>query len=198
MIPNLAAGATTNSGVKTMKCVISAVLLNFAIATPVLAADTGLYMGAKFGTVNYDYSYASNNSQAGYGLLLGYTVNRSLAVEAEFSRIGGFDDNPGSGVIKGKAFGFSGVGCLPINRDISLFGKMGIVSTTLDDSPQPGIPGRSYSDSFTGFNFGLGVQFTAGDATAIRFAFDSYPVAHITTANASSANMMYIAALVNF
>lgn len=173
-------------------------MLSFSIATPALAADTGLYMGAKFGTVNYNYDYASKNSQAGYGLLLGYTVNRVLAVEAEFSRLGGFNDDLGNGEIKGKAFGFSGVGYLPLNRDFSLFGKMGIITTTLDDSPQPGLSGTSYSDSFTGFNLGLGIQFAAGDTAAVRFGFDNYPVAHISNVNASSANMMYIAALVRF
>jgi hypothetical protein len=181
-----------------MKRVLFAALLGLASATPALGADTGLYMGAKFGKVDYDYRYASNNGQTGYGLLMGYTVNRSLAMEAEFSRIGGFDDYVGSGVIKGKAFAISGIGSLPIARDVAVFAKMGLVTTTLDDDPQPGVSGSSYSDTYTGFNYGVGLQIAAGDAGAVRFGYDNYPVAHISSGNASSANMLYIAGLVRF
>jgi hypothetical protein len=183
---------------KIVKRMLFATLLTFSAATPALGADTGLYMGAKFGKVDYDYRYASNNGQTGYGLLMGYTVNRSLAMEAEFSRIGGFDDNVGSGVISGKAFAISGIGSLPVARDIAVFAKMGLVTTTLDDKPQPGVSGSSYSDSYTGFNYGVGIQFAAGDTGAVRFGYDNYPVAHISSSNASSANMLYIAGLVRF
>jgi len=184
-----------------MKITVVAALLSAFVTTTALAADTGFYLGAKFGSVNYDFSYASNNSQAGYGLLGGYFVSDYFAVEAEFNRLGGFDDNFYGSTITGKSFGFSGVGLLPLNREFSLFGKMGIVSSSLEDSPQPGFTGPNRTGNYTGLSIGLGGQFNVGEAAGIRFGLDGYPVSHkdfSNTSNLSSASMLYIGGIVRF
>jgi len=170
-------------------------LLTTFSATSAIAADTNLYIGAKFGSVSYGYDNVSNNSQAGYGLLLGYAFNRIFSVEAEFNKLGGFDSS--SGIIKGHAFGFSGIGHLPLSREFSLFGKMGISTSTLDDSPK--LPSQqSFTDNNTGLNIGFGGQFNVSEAVGMRFGFDYYPVGDAATTNTSTANMMYIGTVIKF
>jgi OOP family OmpA-OmpF porin len=179
-----------------MKRVVIAVLLSAFAAAPAVAADTGLYIGAKFGSVNYGYGNVYNNSQAGYGLLGGFTVNDYFAIEAEFNRLGGFDTT--SSIIKGKSFGFSGVGTLPLSSEFSLFGKMGITSSSLEDSPQPGAPAGVYTYTNTGLSIGFGGQFNINEAAAIRFGYDGYPVGDAAINTTSSAGMLYIGGLLKF
>ncbi len=178
-----------------MKNVVIAVLLSACAITPALAADSGFYIGAKFGSVNYDYANVSNNSQAGYGFLGGYTINDYFAVEAEFNRLGGFDST--SGTIKGRSFGFSGVGSLPLSPEFSLFGKMGISSSTLDDTAKPGFTGN-FTYTNTGLSIGFGGKFNVGNEAGILFGYDSYPVGDAAITTTSHAGMLYIGAVFNF
>lgn len=178
-----------------MKKVNIVALLSAFAAPPAIAADTGFYIGVKFGSVNYDYANVSNNSQAGYGLLGGYIVNDYFAAEAEFNHLGGFDTV--DSIIKGKSFGISGVGTLPLNPEFSLFGKLGITSSSLEDSPQPGYLGGVYTHTNTGLNIGFGGQFNVNETVGIRFGYDSYPVGD-TTSSTSQAGMLYIGGIFNF
>lgn len=178
-----------------MKGVVIAALLSAFAATPAVAADTGFYIGAKFGSVNYGYGNVYNNSQAGYGLLFGYTVNDYFAVEAELNRLGGFDSS--TGTIKGRSFGFCGVGSLPLSPEFSLFAKMGIASSTLDDTAKPGYTGN-YTYTNTGLSIGFGGQFNVNEAAGIRFGYDSYPVGDSAITTTSHAGMLYIGGIFKF
>jgi OOP family OmpA-OmpF porin len=178
-----------------MKRAVIAVLLSTFVVAPAIAADTGFYVGAKFGSVNYGYDNVSNNSQAGYGFLAGYTVNDYFAVEAEFNRLGGFDST--SGTIKGRSFGFSGVGSLPLSPEFSLFGKMGIASSTLDDTAKPGYTGN-FTYTNTGLTIGFGGKFNVGNDAGILFGYDSYPVGDASITTTSYAGLLYIGAVFNF
>jgi OOP family OmpA-OmpF porin len=179
-----------------MKKTVIAALLSAVVATPAVAAETGFYLGAKFGSVNYGYDNVSNNSQAGYGLLGGYAVNDYFAVEAEFNRLGGFDTV--DSIIKGKSFGISCVGSLPLNPEFSLYGKMGITSSSLEDSPQPGYLGGIYTYTNTGLNIGFGGQFNVNEAVGIRFGYDIYPVGDAAVTTTSHAGMLYIGGVFKF
>jgi hypothetical protein len=138
-----------------------------------------------------------NNSQAGYGLLGGYAINDYFAVEAEYNRLGGFDTV--NSIIKGRSFGFSGVGSLPMSPEFSLFGKMGITSSSLEDSPQPGaIDQRIYTYTNTGLSIGFGGQFNFNQAFDIRFGFESYPVGDAAINTTSNASMLYIGSIFKF
>jgi len=182
-----------------MKKIIVIALLSVCFAPTAVAAGKGFYIGAKFGSVNYGYDNVSNNSQAGYGLLGGYVINDYFAIEAEFNRLGGFDTV--DSIIKGKSFGISGVGTLPLNPEFSLFGKLGITSSSLEDSPKPGYLGGVYTHTNTGLNIGFGGQFNVNEAVGIRFGLDGYPVRHTDysyTSYISSASMLYIGGIVKF
>ena len=179
-----------------MKRFLMAALLSAFLASPAAATDTGFYIGAKFGSVNYDYANVSNNSQAGYSLLGGFTISEYFAMEAEFNRLGGFDTFDST--IKGKSFGISGVGTMPLNPEFSLYGKMGISSSTLEDSPRPGFSGPVFTYTNTGLSFGFGGKFNVGNSAGILFGYDSYPVGDAALTNTSHAGMLYIGALFNF
>lgn len=178
-----------------MKKIIIAMLLSAFAATPAVAADTGFYIGGKFGSVNYDYANVSNNSQAGYGILGGYTVNEYFAMEAEYNRLGGFDSS--TGTIKGRSFGFSGVGSLPLSPEFSLFGKMGIATSTLDDTAKPGYSGN-FTYTNTGLTIGFGGKFNIGNDAGILFGYDSYPVGDAAITTTSHAGILYIGAVFGF
>jgi OOP family OmpA-OmpF porin len=177
-----------------VKNIVFAILLSSFVALPAIASDTGLYVGAKLGTVNYGYGNISNNSQAGFGLLGGYAFNKNFAVEVEYDNLGGFESYDGN--IKGSSFGFSGVGILPLNQQFSLFGKLGIVSTTLKDTAKPGWIG-DYTYNNTGMTIGFGGQYNASKALGIRLGFDAYPVGDAISTT-SSAGMLYIGGVFMF
>ena len=171
------------------------VVLSTLATAPAIAADTNLYLGAKFGSVNYGYDNVSNNSQAGYGLLAGYAFNRVFSIEAEFNRLGGFDN--ATSTTKGRSFGFSGIGYLPFSREFSLFGRMGITTSVLEDTALPGFSG-DFTYTNTGLSTGFGGQFNVSNEVGIRFGFDFYPVGDATVTNTSTANMMYIGTVLKF
>jgi len=178
-----------------MKKFALALLLSTVIAAPAFAADTGMYLGAKFGSVQYGYDNVSNNSQAGYGMLIGFELNRVFALEAEYNKLGGFDST--TGTIEGRSFGFSGVGSLPLSREFSLFGRMGITSSTLEDTATPPATGN-FTYNNTGLNLGFGGQFNVGKDVGVRFGFDFYPVGDAKVTTTSTANMMYLGGIIQF
>jgi len=171
------------------------VVLSTFATTSAMAADTNLYLGAKFGSVSYGYDNVSNNSQAGYGLIAGFSLNRVFSVEAEYNKLGGFDSS--TGTVKGRSFGFSGIGSLPFSQEFSLFGKMGITTTTLEDTAKPGFTGN-FTYTNTSLAIGFGGQFNVGEAVGFRFGFDFYPVGDSTVTTTSTANMMYIGTVLKF
>lgn len=177
-----------------MKKTVIGVLISAFIATPAIASDAGFYIGAKLGSVNYGYGNVSNNSQAGFGLLGGYAINENIAIEAEYDSLGGFDSN--SGTIKGSSFGFSGVGSLPLNQQFSLFGKIGIASTTLKDTAKPGWVG-DFTYNNTGLTIGFGGQYNVNKELGIRVGIDIYPVGDAVSTT-SSAGMLYIGGVLKF
>lgn len=171
-----------------------AVLISAFVAASAIASDTGIYVGAKLGSVNYAYSNVSNNAQAGFGLFGGYAINENFAVEAEYDSLGGFDSN--SGTIKGSAFGFSGVGFLPFNQQFSLFGKLGIASSTLKDTAKPGWVG-DFTRNNTGLTIGFGGQVNVSKEVGIRAGIDIYPVGDAVSST-STAGMLYMGGVLKF
>lgn len=176
-----------------MKKIAIAVLLSAFVAAPAVAA--GMYAGVKLGSVNYGYSNVTNNSQAGFGLLGGYAVNENFAVEVEYNSLGGFDST--SGTIKGSSFGVSGVGSYPINEQFSLFGKLGIASTSLKDTAKPGWVGGPFTYNKTGLTVGFGGQYNLSPVVGIRVGYDSYPVGD-SVSGTSTAGILYVGGVFKF
>jgi OOP family OmpA-OmpF porin len=194
-----------------MKKTAIAALISFSalVAAPAGAAvyyDTsyGFYGGVKVGGVNYDFNNVTNNSQAGYGLLLGYNFSPNFGVELEYNSLGGFDipDPASASSIKGRALGISAVGMIPLNRQFSLYGKMGIATTTLRDSPGPGYTGTNYTTytyNDTNLTFGFGGLFNVTPVVGFRVGYDFYEVKdQLVSYRTHTAGMLGITGLFKF
>lgn len=175
-----------------MKKIAFAILLTAFSVPPAIA--TGLYAGAKFGSVSYGYSNVTNSSQAGFGLLGGYLFNPNFALEIEYDDLGGFDSTTGN--INGSSVGVSGVGYFPFNQQFSIFGKLGIASTTLKDTPKPGYSG-SFTYGNTGITLGFGGQYDASRQVGLRLGIDIYPVGDAASST-STADMFYLGGVFRF
>ena len=167
------------------------------IATPAIAE--GMYVGVKLGQANYDFSNVTNNDQAAFGFLAGFNVNEHAIVEVEYDNLGGFDTGPGTAVtsngnVTGSAFSLSGIGLLPLNRQLSLFGKLGMSSTTLTNQPKPGFTGNDIVSSNLALNFGMGIQYNISPYVGVRAGLDSFEVGNASVGT-DKARMLYMGAI---
>jgi opacity protein-like surface antigen len=80
----------------------------------------------------------------------------------------------------------------------SLFAKLGITSSSLEDSPQNGASGGIYTYTNTGLSLGLGGQFNVNEAVGIRLGFDSYQVGDAAINATSKASLLYVGGLFKF
>ena len=182
-----------------MKKIVIAALLSTFVATPAVAAD--FYAGVRQGSVNYGYSFVTNNDQAGFGLLGGYIINDNFAMEIEFMDLGGFDvarrfvntQTGDQAIIRstytGNALSLSVVSTYQLTEAISLSGKFGIANTTLDTTPYATISttingqpvesvvrGKTVSYSKDSLTAGLRGQYNMTPSVGIYLAVDSFAV----------------------
>jgi OmpA-OmpF porin, OOP family len=170
------------------KIAIVALLSAFA-AAPAVAAD--MYANVKIGQASYGYSGISNNSQNTFGILGGYTINPSFAVEAEYNSLGGFDSLPNT--IKGTSIGINAVGTLPLNPEFSMFGKLGITNSSLKETA----PGVSLTHKNTGISIGLGATYNVNSTVGIQAGIDSIPVGD-TASGKDRAQAFYVGGIFKF
>lgn len=167
-------------------------LLSFILtlaSAPAIAE--GMYVGVKLGQTSYDYSGITNNDQSAFGFLAGFVINEHAAAEVEYNNLGGFDST--SGNINGRAFSLNGVGLIPLNSQLSLFGKLGLASTTLEDKAKPGFVG-DVSYSTTGLNIGLGMQYNISPFVGVRGGLDGFKVGNANS-NTGRARLLYMGAI---
>lgn len=163
------------------------------VSTPAFAE--GMYVGVKLGQANYDYSNVTNNDQSAVGFLAGFIINENATVEIEYNNLGGFDSATGN--ISGSAFSLSGIGSISLNSQFSLFGKLGLASTTLTDKAKPGFVGGDISYANTGLNMGLGAQYNISSAVNVRAGLDSFKTGN-SNSNTGRARMLYVGALFKY
>lgn len=159
------------------------------VAAPAIAE--GMYVGVKLGQANYDFGKITNNDQAAFGFLAGFNITNNATVEVEYNNLGGYDHS--LGIVSGRAFSLSGIGSIQLNSQFSLFGKLGLASTTLNDRAKPGVVGDlSYSN--TGLNFGLGAQYNISPFVGVRAGLDSFKVGNANS-NTDRMRMVYMGAV---
>ena len=154
----------------------------------------GFYVGAQLGSVNYRYSNITNNGQIGFGLLGGYAINENFAVEAEYNSLGGFDSVKST--LKGSSIGVSGVGYYALNPQFALFGKLGVVSTSMKETAKPGFIGN-FTHNNTGATVGIGGQYNINPAVGMRVGININPVGD-TASSKSTAGMLYFGGVFKF
>lgn len=137
--------------------VYTLVASGIGLATQANAASTteGVYVGADLGTSianrhvagidgalrNQGIPITSGNSdkqETTHGLTVGYRINPYLAVEGGYVNLGnmGYQSNTNTGAVVGnvKSQGLTAaaVGILPIARDVSVYGKLGVIDARTD------------------------------------------------------------------
>jgi OOP family OmpA-OmpF porin len=150
-----------------MKKIAIAVLLSAFVAAPAVAAD--MYVGVNVGSAKIDSSNLSTTTS--FALLGGYTFNQYFAAEIAYIDFGSKDYRDpvfGPFSVKSSAWSISGVGSYPFNEQFSVFGKLGIASTSTDTS------GSSTSKS--DLTYGIGGQFNVNKQIGIRLGYDVYKV----------------------
>jgi len=117
-----------------------------------------IYAGASAGVSIYD---KLDTTDVGYKLYGGYLLYDYFGLDIAYINLG----NPASTEFKGLSA--SAIGNLPINGQVSLFGKVG--SFVWDRSPSGGS-----SSSGNDLNFGAGVNFNAMDNIYIHGELERY------------------------
>jgi OOP family OmpA-OmpF porin len=177
---------------------ITAILLFSMMAAPAFAANNeGFYVGGTLGNGKLGMTSnaaLSKTSDVVYGGLFGYRYSQSLAVEAQFTGIGKSTAVNGASV-KGDAFSLAAVGIAPINRDLELFGKLGVASTKTTS-----VGFTSQGESRTGLTIGIGAQYNVSPNIAVRLGWDSYPAAisNAGTKSNGNANVVAVGAVFKF
>jgi len=146
-------------------------------AAPAFAADSGFYIGANVGKATLSgspYSDFAKKSDTSLGLLGGYQVNKNLAVEMQYIDFGK-SYAQAAYPIKTTGVSLSAVGILPVSGSFSVFGKLGVASTTLKVDCGACSP-ANYSVTKTAIAYGLGGQYNFTQALGIRIGYDKYAI----------------------
>lgn len=170
-----------------MKKIAAAVLLSVVVATPVFAADAGIYVGLNLGSGKPGITPAapalSKTSKSIYGGLLGYQYNKNLAAEVQFTGIGQVTDAAGQ-TAKGDAFSVAAVGMMPMSDSFAVFGKLGFASTKTTASAGFANVGATRS----ALTYGLGAQYNVNQNLGVRAGWDRYGAATTVAGAKVNAN----------
>jgi opacity protein-like surface antigen len=174
-----------------MKKLLTVVLLCAAAASPVLAQSARTYYGAlDFGTLNMSSSrpISSPNALTVSG---GYRFMPNLAGEVGYTMVGDTSINvPGVGPVTVSQYILSAVavGSLPIDRNFTLFGKLGLA---LHNGEINGIP----DDVILGF----GGQLMVTPKVSLRLQYESLGRAPIpSTTYKADMSRLSVGAIYNF
>jgi OOP family OmpA-OmpF porin len=103
-------------------------------ASGAFAQETGWYGGLDVGGSHLsgiDVGDSLDKSDMAFDVNLGYRLNRNFAVEGAYTDLGKFhfSSAAGDGDLKPTAVSLSAVGILPLQSNLSLYGKAGIAHT---------------------------------------------------------------------
>jgi OOP family OmpA-OmpF porin len=141
-----------------MKKIALALLLSGAVAAPAAAAD--LYFGVKAGSANKKVPTISESSSA-FGIFGGYAVNPNFAVEIGYANLGKVQEGVEFSTLEADA-----VGILPINDQLSVYGKLGFANTKEKTSTRSG--------SRSAATYGFGGIFNVTSNVGVRLSWDRY------------------------
>lgn len=177
-----------------MKRIIAAIALSTCVASPAVAAgfdQKNLYAGAQL-TSN---SCSGCTSSSGFGVLVGYTIDKQWAVEGSYSSFG-------SNV---SGMGAHGVFSYPIQNQVKAIGKIGFASVTVDVPGYSGIVGFDPVTGFpvygtigggsvskSGLSYGIGGEYEVNKQVGIRGGVDFYAI------EGSTLNSLYVGGVYKF
>lgn len=174
-----------------MKKLLATALLCSAAVTPVLAQSARFYGAVDYGTVNMSGPGVYSSPDA-LTVSVGYHYLPNLGVEAGFTQVGSATATtpPGGGRVSVSQSILSAVavGSIPLNKDISLFGKAGVGAHNGEIN---GLP----DDLVLGF----GAQFQINPQFSARVQYELLGKAKIpTTTDKADMTRLAFGATVNF
>ncbi len=114
----------------------AAMLLAVPLAGQAQVADEkGFYVGGSVGQVEAEGScpagFSCDFKDTGWKFFAGYRVNRHLAVEGSYMKLGEFRASSGgvSATVEGESWGVAAMGLLPVGSSFTLFAKAGVAQT---------------------------------------------------------------------
>jgi len=190
-------------------------IAGLAATAPVLAQDTGFYVGAGLGWVDWSIdnstalaipgltSFSSDNSSTGWKIYGGYQFHRNFGVEAGYVDLGSIGVR-GTATVGGVNTTFAGdadvtawtlalTGTLPMNQQFDLTGKLGFYNWDAGGGVAGAAPGISAglgaSDTGTDFLGGLGVRYNINKNVGIGAEWEYFGGSD--KANFYSINLRY-------
>ncbi len=173
---------------------VTAAICLFAL--PAYADDTGFYSGTTLGRTSVGDPTAfplTKSNDFVLGGFIGYKLNDNFGIEGEYTGLGRFKNATQSG--KSDALGLSVVGYLPINDKFELYGKAG-VAHSIGKSANGGLSNANRNAP----TYGIGVQYTMGESTALRLGVDRFSAAvkDATTTRNYNSNVVGVTFIYKF
>jgi OOP family OmpA-OmpF porin len=144
-----------------------------------LAGSAGLTIDGAAGLPsNFD------NTDTGYKLQLGYSINSNLAVEGGYVNLGeqnyrvNFTTGEGRARVDDRGWNLDAVGILPVDGAFSVFGKVGVIDAKVNYHLAGEDAGGAIVDSREKYkwspNFGVGAAYAINDAAAVRLELERF------------------------
>ena len=158
-----------------MKKIVSQLILilGFSILSYSAIAE-GLYFGADLGQTDYEGEDATS-----FRLLAGFPVNESFSIEVAWLNQGeasesGIDPffGPYSAKLEASGIQIAGIAALPLQDNMSLFGKVGLYIWEVD------VEFSDFSGTFSGeddgsdLTFGFGMSLEVNDEVSVRGSYE--------------------------
>lgn len=147
--------------------------------------DVGFYAGFNFGQSRADDvdctgTTACDDKDTAFSIFAGYQVNQNFGVEFGYVDLGRASlDVPGFGglvAIRFESTGFevSGVGIIPINQQLSFYGKLGLFLWDLDVRATGSGGTAALSEDGTDLTFALGARYSLMRNVALHVQWQRY------------------------
>jgi OOP family OmpA-OmpF porin len=170
------------------KTALLASALSLALVGTVAHAQ-GPYVGVSAGISDYDTDGVEFDNATSFKALGGYQINDNFAIEAAYINFGDAELEELSLIeVNVTSLGVAGVGIVPINESVSLFGKVGFHSWDAELTA-PGF--EKESDDGVDFNLGVGAEFHATEQVSLIAELEHYKVDSEAINNASIGVRVY-------
>lgn len=149
-----------------MKKIIAASLLSVTFASPALAADQGLYLGANVGQSSTDKYPLSTKTGTAFEVLGGYQFMKYVAAELQYNHFGSPTIQGGES-FKIDGYSLTAVGIYPFNEQWSVHARLGYAHTNM---------GSPVDSSKSDVTWGIGGQYNIDRVWGVRVNYDQYKV----------------------
>jgi opacity protein-like surface antigen len=150
------------------------------VAPAAARADSGPYFGAGVGNFALEVG-PFDGSDVGYKVLGGYRFNPYIAAELEYFDGGSPDD---FGVeIDVSGFNLSALGAWPVNEQLDLFAKLGMVSWDAETA--------GFDDDGEDLSYGIGLGYGFTENIVVRVEYQRFDIEDTDAADLFSGSLVW-------